>query len=158
MRKFIQSTLVTPTLVRTTNFVIMTIWMSRNLRLRGDSLWEIRQEYCIKTSSNICFGYLQFLKISKTYVLWENKNKTKSFLHIILSIKESLQQQIHFNNNIFGNKCHRCNEGSLYWDPHSFCTRSYNAFHKNDELDYRSPLFAKMYDAANKPLFCSIYC
>ena len=53
-------------------------------------------------------------QISKTNVLWGNKNKTRSFLHIILSIKDSLQQQIHFNGNIFGNKCCRCNEGSLY--------------------------------------------
>ena len=34
--------------------------------------------------------------------------------HIILSIKDSLQQQIHYNGNIFGKKCCRCNEGSLY--------------------------------------------
>ena len=27
-------------------------------RSRGDSKWEIMQEYCIKISSNICFGYL----------------------------------------------------------------------------------------------------
>ena len=31
-----------------------------------------------------------------------------------LLIKDSLQQQIHFNGNVFGNKCYRCNEGSLY--------------------------------------------
>ena len=42
-------------------------------------------------------------------------NKTRSFLHIILSIKDSLQQQIHFNGNIFEIKCSRCNEGSLYF-------------------------------------------
>ena len=36
------------------------------------------------------------------------------FLHIILSIKDSLQQQIYFNGNIFENKCCCCNEGSLY--------------------------------------------
>ena len=29
-------------------------------------------------------------------------------------IKDSLQQQIHFNDSIFGNKCYRCNEGLLY--------------------------------------------
>ena len=33
---------------------------------------------------------------------------------MILSITDSLQQQIHFNGNIFGNKYCRCNEGSLY--------------------------------------------
>ena len=36
------------------------------------------------------------------------------FLHIILSIKDSLQQQIHYNRNILVKKCCRCNEGSLY--------------------------------------------
>ena len=35
-------------------------------------------------------------------------------LLIILSIKDSLQPQIHYNGNVFGNKCCRCNEGSLY--------------------------------------------
>ena len=44
----------------------------------------------------------------------EIRIKQGLFLHIILSIKDSLQQQIHFNGNIFGNKCCRCNEGSLY--------------------------------------------
>ena len=65
------------------------------------------QEYCIKTSSNICFGYLLELphrgnsnKYPKHMLC--DKNKTRSFLHIILSIKDSLQQQIHFNGNIFG--------------------------------------------------------
>ena len=35
------------------------------------------------------------------------------FLHIILSIKYSVQQQIRFNGNVFGNRCGRSNEGSL---------------------------------------------
>ena len=30
------------------------------------------------------------------------------------AFKDSLQQLIHFNGNRFGNKCFRCNEGSLY--------------------------------------------
>ena len=51
--------------------------------------------------------------MSKTYVLRGNKNKTRSFLHIILSIKDSLQQQIHFNGNITGNKLCRFYEGLL---------------------------------------------
>ena len=51
-----------------TKFVIMTIWMSWNLCLRGDS-WEIRQEYCIKSSSNLCFGYL----LESPH--WGNSNK-----------------------------------------------------------------------------------
>ena len=33
-------------------------------------------------------------------------------------IKYSLQQQIHFNGNVFGNKCCPCNEGSLYLAIH----------------------------------------
>ena len=28
-------------------FVIMTIWLSQNLRLRGNNLSQIMQEYCI---------------------------------------------------------------------------------------------------------------
>ena len=31
-----------------------------------------------------------------------------------MSIKDSVQQQIQFNGNVFGNKCYRCNEVSLY--------------------------------------------
>ena len=98
----------------------MTIWMSRNLRSRGDR--EIMQKYCIKSSSNICFGYLlesphwgDSNKYSK-HVLYEEINikQGRSFLHIILSINDSLQQLIHFNGDIFWNKCCRCNEGSLY--------------------------------------------
>ena len=81
------------------------------------------QEYCIKTSSNICFGYLlespqwgDSNKYPKYNVLWGSKHKTRHFLHtcIILSIRDSLQQQIHFIGNIFWNKCYRCIEGSLY--------------------------------------------
>ena len=37
-----------------------------------------------------------------------------SYLHLILSIMDSVQQQIHFNGNFFGNKCCCCNEDSLY--------------------------------------------
>ena len=32
----------------------------------------------------------------------------------ISSLRYSVQQQIHFNGNVFGNKCCRCNEGSSY--------------------------------------------
>ena len=35
-------------------------------------------------------------------------------MHIIILFENSFQQQIHSNGNIFGNKCCRCNEGSLY--------------------------------------------
>ena len=41
-------------------------------------------------------------------------NETKPFLYIILSVKNSLQQKIHFNGNILGSKCCRYNKGSLY--------------------------------------------
>ena len=111
-----QSPLYTQTFDTTTQFVIMTIWMSRNVRSRDDGLWEIMQKHCIISSSNICFWIFvriaserRFLQISKIYVLWGNKNKTRSFLHIILSNKDSLEQQIHYNGNIFGNKRVHCN-------------------------------------------------
>ena len=64
------------------------------------------------TSSNILFWI--FVKISKTYIIWRNKNKTWHLLHIILLIKSSLQQQIYFNGNNFGNIWCRCNEGSQH--------------------------------------------
>ena len=47
-------------------------------------------------------------------MLWVYKNKTIPVLHINLLIKYSVQQQIYFNVTVFGNKCCRCNEGSLY--------------------------------------------
>ena len=43
------------------------------------------------------------------------KKKTRPLLHIDMLIKNSVQQQIHFNENVFGNKRYRCNEGSLYY-------------------------------------------
>ena len=48
-------------------------------------------------------------------VLCGNKKRTMPFLRAILLIKDSWQQQIHFNGNIFGNKCCRCNKNSLYF-------------------------------------------
>ena len=46
------------------------------------------------------------------YEVQKNK-KTMPFLHTILFIKGSLQQQKHFSDNINGNKrC--CNEGFLF--------------------------------------------
>ena len=65
----LQSTLFIPTLDTMTKFVIITIWMSGNLRSRGDSCWDFMQEYCTKTSSNICLGYLLELPH------WGNSNK-----------------------------------------------------------------------------------
>ena len=40
--------------------------------------------------------------MSKTYVLRRNMDKTTPFLHIILSIKVSVQQQIRFNSTSLG--------------------------------------------------------
>ena len=78
------------------------------------------QKHCIKSSSNICFGYLLELpqrgnsnKYPKHMFYEEIRLKQDLLIHIILSIKDSLQQQSHYNDNIFGNKCCRCNEGSL---------------------------------------------
>ena len=52
--------------------------------------------------------------------------RIRPFLHIILSIYYSLQQQILCNDNIFGKKMHLlCNEGSLYFD----CTRTFEGIH-----------------------------
>ena len=81
----LQSTLFIPTLDTTTKFVIMIIRMSRNLRTRGDSFWEIMPEYCIKTSSHICFGYL----LESPH--WGNSNKyPKHMLYEEMRIKYGL--------------------------------------------------------------------
>ena len=53
-----------------------------------------------------------------------NTNKTRPFFHINLLIKYSVQQQIHFNGNVFGNKCYRLNEGSLYMEFKQSCPYS----------------------------------
>ena len=56
---------------------------------------------CIKTSSNNVLDMLESPqwgdsnKYPKNNVLRGNKNKTRSFLPVILTIKDSLQQQIH---------------------------------------------------------------
>ena len=78
------------------------------------------QKHCIKSSSNICFRYLLELprrgnsnKCPK-HMFSEEIRKKGLFLPIILSIKDSLQQQIHYNGNVCGNKYCRCSEGSLY--------------------------------------------
>ena len=44
----------------------------------------------------------------------EIRKKIRPFLHINLLIKYSVQQQIRFNGNVFGNKRCHYNEGSLY--------------------------------------------
>ena len=43
------------------------------------------------------------------------KKKTRPLLQIDMLIRNSVQQQIHFNENVFANKCYRCNEGSQYY-------------------------------------------
>ena len=71
------------------------------------------QEYCIKIQETyvleICSN-----KYLKHMFYKEIRIKQGLFLYIILCIKDSLQQQIYYNGNIFRNKCCRCNEGSLY--------------------------------------------
>ena len=42
----------------------------------------------------------------------------KQDLSYNLLIKYSAQQQIHYNGNVFGNKCCHCKEGSLYIGKH----------------------------------------
>ena len=54
------------------------------------------------------------LLVNKYLFYEEIRTKTRPFLNIHPLMKYSVQQQIHFNGNVFGNKCCRCNEGSLY--------------------------------------------
>ena len=74
-----------------------------------------------ESSSSICFGYFletpqrgNSKKYPKHMLCEEIRIKQGIFIPIILFIKASLQQSIHYNCNIFGNKCCRYNERSLY--------------------------------------------
>ena len=44
----VPTTLFKPTLDTTTKFIIMIIWLSKNLCLRGNNMSQIMQEYCIQ--------------------------------------------------------------------------------------------------------------
>ena len=73
----------------------------------------------------------------------ENKNKTMYFLHIILSINDSIQQQIHFNGIIFGHLWRRCKEDSLYFDTCLYYEKEHEIVRKwktfeNDEGTYKN--------------------
>ena len=57
----------------------------------------------------------------KCHILFSGKNKKNiskcrllKILPRVLSVKYYVEQQIHFNGNVFGNKCCYCNEDSLY--------------------------------------------
>ena len=108
----IHSALFIPTLDTSTEFAIILIWQARNLRSRSDNSPEIIQEFCIafNISMNKYFGYLLE---SKTNTMFCGE-KIKQDLYYILfaAFKDYLQQQIHFDDNIFGNKC--CSEFPPY--------------------------------------------
>ena len=74
------------------------------------------QEYCILYFKetyvlDICKNRLS--EVILTYIQnlcsLKNKNKIIPLLHVTL-----LRQQIHFDGNVFGNKCCRSDKGSLY--------------------------------------------
>ena len=120
-KPYIQSTLILPTLDTTTKFLILTIWQAWKPSLK---MCELIRNYAgtllVSTPRNICFGYLTeklYRGDSDKYpkhTFYEGIRKHGICLHIILLIKDSLQQHIHFNGNIFGNECCICNEGSMY--------------------------------------------
>ena len=67
------------------------------------------QKHCIKSSSNICFGYLL-----------ESPERGDSNKYLKHMFYEEIRMKQGFSYiSLFGNKCFRCNEGSLYltWDP-----------------------------------------
>ena len=79
-----------------------------------------------KLCKNIVFNtsrntFWIFVRIDPLAILTNIQNmfceeiRTKQGLPYILLIKDSLQQQMDFSGNIFGNKCCSCNEGSLYF-------------------------------------------
>ena len=82
---------------------------------------KLCKKHCIKSSSNICFGYLL-----ESPQRGDSNKYPKHMFDEEIRIKQSLSyisfyplrilllQQIHYNGNISGNKCCHCNEGSLY--------------------------------------------
>ena len=68
----------------------------------------------------MCFGYLldspQWSESIKypDHIFYEEIRINKPFLtYHCAAFKDSLQQQINFNGNMFGIKCHRCKEDPL---------------------------------------------
>ena len=61
----------------------------------------------------LIFGYitLLYLKHNALWEKWEKKNKKKKNKGFLTY--QFVQQHIYCNDNISGNKCCRCNEGSL---------------------------------------------
>ena len=114
---FVQSTLFIPTLDTTTKFVIMTILLSRNLRLSGNNKSQIMQEYCIWY-----FKETYVLDLSESphkypkHMFYEKIWIKQGLPHISFCLLRILlvQQQIHYIGNIFENKFCHCNEGCLY--------------------------------------------
>ena len=110
IRVIVQTTLFIKSLDTMTKFFIMVICLPRYLHSKGEVNHKLCKSVAFDTSTSICFGYLLELpqwgdsyKYPKHMFYEENKNKTMPFLHMILRIKVSLQQQIHFTRNIFGN-------------------------------------------------------
>ena len=100
---YIQSTLIISTLDTTTKFVILTISLAQKPALKR---WQLIRHYaeilffvfpgCMFWIFVRIASPRRFLQISKTCVLWRNKNNTWQLLHIILLINNPLKQQIHF--------------------------------------------------------------
>ena len=65
---------------------------------------------------DICYSRLTeaINKYLKHMFFEEIKIKQAIFTYHYAAFKDSLQKQIHFNGNILGNKCYRCNYGPLY--------------------------------------------
>ena len=74
-----------------------------------------RNSYKFQVHKNLFITLLMGSKAKTILAKQPCCNKTKPFLHINLLIKYSVQQQIHFNDNVFENKCCRCDEGSLHF-------------------------------------------
>ena len=80
--------------------------LCNNIALKLQATYVLFVSEAILTNiQNIMFYEIKMKQACLTY---------HPVLHIILSIKVSYQQQIRLNGNMFGKKCCRCNEGSLY--------------------------------------------
>ena len=73
----------------TTQFVKITIWMSRNLCSRGESSWKLCKNIALKRQATYVLAI--WGDSNKYPNIWGNKTKTRSFLHVFLSVMDSLR-------------------------------------------------------------------
>ena len=84
-----------------------------------------------------------------------NEKKPRPFHIIILFIKDSLQQEIHFYGNIFGNECCRLMLYSLYIILNEFIFLLYQVLtsHVLETIDFCKKLIVLGFNTTRQPLW-----